>query len=271
MSALAEQTTRQAPERARISFAETLADSRVMAGRQLRKTMRKPVYIVFAFVQPVMFVLLFRYVFGGAIDTGSTDYVNFLLPGIIVQTAIFGGLVTGIGLGQDVVAGVVDRFRSLPIARSAVLFGRTAADVVMNVMTLIVMLLVGFAVGFRPGEPVWSIALALLLVLGFAYTFSWISAFIGLAVKDPETAQSAGMLWVFPLTFASSAFVPTDSMPGVVQAFAEVNPVSLAVDAARALMIGEGDALGPALGTLAWIAGLLAIFIPLAVRAFRKA
>lgn len=257
-------------ERTRLTLGEAFADSRVMASRQLRKVLRKPVYLVFAFVQPVMFVLLFRYVFGGAIDTGSTDYVNYLMPGIIVQTAIFGGLVTGIGLGQDVQAGVVDRFRSLPIARSAVLVGRTAADVVMNSMTLVVMLLVGLAVGFRPGEPVWSIALALVLVLGFAYTFSWISAFIGLAVRDPETAQSAGMMWVFPLTFASSAFVPVDSMPGWLQAFAEVNPVSLAVDAARALMIGEGDALGPALGTLAWLAGLLIVFIPLAVRAFRR-
>ncbi len=157
------------------------------------------------------------------------------------------------------------------MSRAAVLFGRTAADAVMNVMTLSVMLLVGVAVGFRPDQPIYDIALALLLVLGFSYVFSWISAFIGLSVKDPETAQSAGFIWVFPLTFVSSAFVPSDSMPGVLQAFAEINPVTLAVDAARALMIGEGDALEPALGTLAWLVGLLAIFIPLAVRAFRRA
>ncbi|MBB4660692.1 ABC transporter permease [Conexibacter arvalis] len=266
MSAVADRA-----ERSRLTLAETIADSRVMAVRQLRKVMRKPVFIVFAFVQPVMFVLLFRYVFGGAINTGGVDYVNFLMPGIIVQTAVFGALMTGIGLSEDLNAGAIDRFRSLPIARSAVLVGRTAADAVMNVLTLGVMLLVGFAVGFRPDEPVWSIALALLLVLGFSYVFSWISAFIGLAVRDPETAQSAGFIWVFPLTFASSAFVPTESMPGVVQAFADVNPVSLAVDAARALTIGYGDALGPALGTLAWLAGLLVVFVPLAVRAFRRA
>ena len=242
-----------------------------MAGRQLRKTLRRPTYIVFAFVQPVTFVLLFRYVFGGAIDTGGIDYVDFLMPGIIVQTAIFGALITGLGLTEDLKAGVVDRFRSLPIARSAVLLGRTAADAAMNVMTLTVMVLVGVAVGFRPSEPVYDLVLAFALVLGFSYVFSWISAFVGLSVRNPETAESAGFIWVFPLTFASSAFVPTDSMPGPVQAFADVNPVTLAVDAARALTVGHGDALGPALGTLAWLVGLLLVFVPLAVRAFRRA
>jgi ABC-2 type transport system permease protein/oleandomycin transport system permease protein len=157
------------------------------------------------------------------------------------------------------------------IARSAVLLGRTAADVVMNVMTLIVMVLVGLAVGFRPSEPVYELLLAFALVLAFSYVFSWISAFVGVTVKDPETAQSAGFIWVFPLTFASSAFVPTSSMPGIVGSFAAVNPVTLAVNAVRALTIGEGDALGPALGTLAWLAGLLLVFVPLAVRAFRRA
>jgi ABC-2 type transport system permease protein/oleandomycin transport system permease protein len=260
-----------APERSRLTLAETFADSRVMAGRQLRKTIRRPVYIIFAFVQPVMFVLLFRYVFGGAINTGSVGYVDFLMPGIIVQTAIFGALLTGIGLTEDIKAGVVDRFRSLPIARSAVLVGRTAADVAMNVMTLIVMLLVGVLVGFRPSEPVYNLALAFLLVLAFAYVFSWISAFVGLSVRDPETAQSAGFIWVFPLTFVSSAFVPTSSMPGALRAFADINPVTLAVDATRALSIGHGDVTAPLLGTLAWLAGLLLVFVPLAVRAFRRA
>ncbi|HEY4094946.1 MAG TPA: ABC transporter permease [Baekduia sp.] len=265
-------TTQTAPpERSRLTLAETLADSRVMATRQLRKTLRRPSLIVFAFVQPVMFVLLFRYVFGGAINTGSVSYVDFLMPGIIVQTAIFGALITGIGLTEDVKAGVVDRFRSLPIAHSAVLIGRTAADMVMNILTLCVMLLVGVAVGFRPSEPAYDLVLAFLLALAFAYVFSWISAFIGLSVKDPETAQSAGFIWVFPLTFASSAFVPADSMPGVLHAFASVNPVTLTVDAARALTIGQGDATGPALGALTWLVGLLIIFVPLAVRAFRRA
>ncbi len=139
-----------APEPLRLTLSETITDSRVMAERQLRKILRKPVYLVFAFVQPVVFVLLFRYVFGGAIDTGNVDYVDFLMPGIIVQTAVFGALLTGLGLTEDIKAGVVDRFRSLPIARSAVLLGRTAADAMVNAMTLVVMVLVGMAVGFRP-------------------------------------------------------------------------------------------------------------------------
>ncbi len=264
-------TAPRASERARLTLAETAADARVMVRRQLRKTLRKPVYIVFAFVQPVMFVLLFRYVFGGAIVTPGYDYVDFLMPGIIVQTAVFGALMTGIGLTEDLRRGVIDRFRSLPIARSAVLVGRTAADACMNVLTLTVMLLVGVAVGFRPSEPLWSVLAGLLLVLAFAYTFSWISAWVGLSVKDPETAQSAGFIWVFPLTFASSAFVPTESMPSWLQSFADVNPITLAVDAARALMIGSGDVATPLLGTLAWLAGLLLVFVPLSVRAFRRA
>jgi ABC transporter DrrB family efflux protein len=254
-----------------LTLAETANDCRAMAGRQLRKTLRRPTYVVYLFVQPIMFVLLFRYVFGGAIDTGGVSYVDFLMPGIIVQTSIFGALTTGLGLTEDMKAGVVDRFRSLPIARSAVLVGRTAADLATNTCALLVMLAVGIIVGFRPSQPFYDIVLALLLVLAFAYVFSWISAFVGLSVKDPESAQSVGFIWVFPLTFASSAFVPTDSMPQVLQWFAKINPVTLTVDAARALMIGDGDALKPALGTLAWLVGLLVIFVPLSVRAFRRA
>jgi ABC transporter DrrB family efflux protein len=262
--------TRAVPERRRLTLAETIADSRVMAERQMRKTLRRPAYLTFVLVQPVIFVLLFRYVLGGAIDTGVA-YVDFLMPGIMVQTAVFGALMTGMGLSEDLKAGVVDRFRSLPIARSAVLLGRTAADVVMNSLTLVVMVLVGVAVGFRPTEPVTDLALAFALVIGFSYVFSWISAFIGLAMKDPETVQSAGLMWVFPLTFASSAFVPIDSMPGVVRSFAAANPMTLAVDATRALTIGQGEVLSPALGTLAWLVGLLAVFVPLSVRALRHA
>jgi ABC-2 type transport system permease protein len=152
-----------------------------------------------------------------------------------------------------------------------VLVGRTAADLAMNTLTLILMLLIGLAVGFGPSEPPYMVALAFALVLAFAYVFSWISACIGLSVRNPETAQSVGFIWVFPLVFASSAFVPTGSMPGPVHAFADVNPVTLTVDAARALTIGHGHALAPMLGTLAWLAGLLLVFVPLAVRAFRRA
>ncbi|MGA9859342.1 MAG: ABC transporter permease [Solirubrobacteraceae bacterium] len=264
-------STAVARERGRLTLAETVADSRVMATRQMRKVLRRPMFVVYLFVQPVIFVLLFRYVFGGAINTGSVSYVDYLMPGIIVMTATFGALTTGLGLTEDIAGGVVDRFRSLPIARSAVLIGRTVADLVTNFVTLLVMLALGFAVGFRPSQPWWQVVLAFMLVLAFAYVFSWISAFVGVSVRNPETAQSVGFIWVFPLVFASSAFVPTTHMPGVVRAFAQVNPVTLVVDAARALTIGHADALGPALGTLTWLAALLLVFVPLSVRAFRRA
>ena len=243
----------QISERPRLTFSEVLADSKVMAVRQMRKILRRPVYVVYLFVQPVLFVLLFRYVFGGAINTGDVSYVDFLMPGIIVMTAIFGALTTGMGLADDMKAGVVDRLRSLPISRSAVLIGRTAADLVTNTVTLLVMLLIGFAVGFRPSQPIDQVVLALVLVLAFAYVFSWISVYIGLVLRDPETVQSVGLLWVVPLVFASSAFVPTSSMPGIVRSFADANPVSLTVNASRALTIGHGHVLAPTLGALAWL------------------
>jgi ABC transporter DrrB family efflux protein len=258
-------------DRGRMSVGEALSDVRVMAQRQLRKVLRRPMYVVYLFVQPVIFVLLFRYVFGGAINTGRVSYVNYLMPGIIVMTAIFGALTTGLGLTEDMAAGAVDRFRSLPIARSSVLIGRTAADLFTNFCSLLVMLAIGLLVGFRPSQPIYEIVLAFLLVLAFAYVFSWISAYVGISVRNPETAQSIGFIWVFPLVFASSAFVPTSTMPGAVRAFANVNPVTLVVDAARDLTIGGHSALGPALGTLAWLVGLLLVFVPLAVRAFRRA
>jgi len=198
-------TTNAIPERGRLTLGEVAADSRVMASRQLRKVLRRPMYVVYLFIQPVILVLLFRYVFGGAIDVGGEHYVDYLMPGIIVMTAVFGALTTGLGLTEDMKAGVVDRFRSLPIARSAVLVGRTAADLATNVLTLVLMLLIGLAIGFRPDQPVYEIALAFALILGFAYVFSWISAFVGLTVRNPETAQSVGFIWVFPLVFASSA------------------------------------------------------------------
>jgi ABC-2 type transport system permease protein/oleandomycin transport system permease protein len=257
--------------RRRLTPAEILSDTRVIAQRQLRKVLRRPMYVVYLFVQPVILVLLFRYVFGGAIATGGVSYVDYLMPGIIAMTAVFGALTTGLGITEDLAAGVIDRFRSLPIAHSALLIGRTAADLVTNAVSIVVILALGFVIGFRPGEPAWSVALALALILAFAYVFSWISAFVGISVRNPETAQSIGFIWVFPLVFASSAFVPTDTMPAGVRAFADVNPVTLVVDAARALMIGHGDALAPALGTLAWLAALLVIFVPLSVRALRRA
>ena len=264
-------TSTHFPTRRRLTPAEMVSDTSVIAQRQLRKVLRRPMYVVYLFVQPVILVLLFRYVFGGAIATGGVSYVDYLMPGIIAMTAVFGALTTGLGITEDLAAGVIDRFRSLPIAHSALLIGRTAADLATNAVSIVVILALGFVIGFRPSEPVWSVALALALILAFAYVFSWISAFVGLLVKNPEAAQSVGFIWVFPLTFISSAFVPTDTMPAALQWFAEINPVTLCVNASRALMIGDGDASGPALGTLAWLAGLLIVFVPLAARAFRRA
>jgi ABC-type polysaccharide/polyol phosphate export permease len=236
-----------------------------LAIRQLRKILRRPMYVVYLFVQPVIFVLLFRYVFGSAVNTGRVSYVNNLIPGIIVMTAVFGALTTGLGLTEDLAAGAVDHFRSLPIARSAVLIGRTAADLATNAVTLVVMLLLGVAVGFRPSQPLDQVVLAFALVLAFDYVFSWISAFVGVMVRNPEAAQSVGFIWVFPLVVASSAFVPTAHIPGIVRTFTDINPVTLVVNAARDLTIGHGDALGPALRTLTWRPGLLLVFVPLAV------
>jgi ABC transporter DrrB family efflux protein len=247
---------------------EALTDAAVMAERELAATLRKPTLVLIAVIQPVLLVLLFRYVFGGAIETPGSTYVDFLMPGILVLTAIFGSIVTGVGLSQDLQKGIVDRLRSLPIAGSAVLVGRTLSDLARAVASLALVLGIGVLVGFRPDQPVARVAAALALIVGFAYVFSWISASIGLWLRDPETVQSAGLAWVFPLTFASSAFVPTDSMPAAVAAFANVNPVTLCVDAARALMIG-GDATVPLLGTLAWFLGLMALFAPLAIRRYR--
>jgi ABC-2 type transport system permease protein len=252
------------------TLAQGLGDSLVMARRELLATVRRPALLVFAFIQPVMFVLLFVYVFGGAIRTPGVSYANFLMPGVLVQTAIFGSLFTGIGLAEDLTKGKIDRLRSLPMARSAVLFGRTLSDAVRNLATVVIMVVVGVIVGFRPSESAPKLVLALLLVLGFAYAFSWIAASIGMAIRDPETTQSAGFIWMFPLTFASSAFVPATSMPEPLKTFAtDVNPVTYTVDAVRSLSLG-GPWAHDAWIALAWIVGLLVVFVPLSVRSYRR-
>ncbi|MBO0768423.1 MAG: ABC transporter permease [Solirubrobacterales bacterium] len=258
-------------DRRHLTPAEVLSDTRVLAGRQLRKVLRRPMYVVFLFIQPVLFVLLFRYVFGGAINTGHLSYVNYLMPGIIVMTATFGSMTTGLGLTEDMAGGVVDRLRSLPISHAAILIGRTAADMVTNLVTLVVMIGIGLLVGFRPSQPIYDFILAVLLTLAFAYVFSWISAWVGLASKNPETAQSVGFIWVFPLVFASSAFTPTTHMVAPVKAFANVNPITLLTNAARDLMVGGHSATAPALWALVWMVGLLLLFVPLAVRQLRRA
>ncbi len=250
-------------------FYWTIADALVLAKRHLIQVPRIPEELIFATIQPIMFVLLFRYVFGGAIAVTGTTYVNFLMAGIFAQTVIFGSTSTGVGLANDLQKGLVDRFRSLPMAKSAVLTGRTIADLVRNTFVVIVMWSVGLLVGFRPQGNVlsWFAAAGILLLTSFA--FSWISAMIGLAVRSVEAAQSAGFIWLFPLTFASSAFVPTKSMPTWLRVFAEHQPVSLIVNAVRGLLLNNPDA-STIWSALAWCIGILIVFIPLAVWAYGR-
>ncbi len=247
----------------------TLADTLVLTKRSLTHTVRSPELLIFATIQPVMFVLLFRYVFGGAIAVRGTSYVNYLMAGIFVQSVSFGAMTTGVGLATDLTQGLVDRFRSLPMSRSAVLTGRTLGDLGRNMFTVLVMLGVGLLVGFRPhGSPLrWLGAAGLLLLISFS--LSWISATIGLLVRNVEAVQSAGFVWLFPLTFASSAFVPTPSMPGVLRAFAEHQPITQVVNAVRALVLDRpvGSAGWQA---VVWCVGILAVFVPLSVRLYRR-
>jgi ABC-2 type transport system permease protein/oleandomycin transport system permease protein len=255
--------------RGRLAWA--VVDAWVIARRNLVLTWRIPELIVFATIQPVMFVLLFTYVFGGAIDVGpGRHYVDYLMPGVFMQTVVFGAMVTGIGLAEDRQRGLIDRFRSLPMSRSALLTGRTLSDLLRNALILMIMLLVGFAVGFRFGDTtVPAVLLAFGLMLLFAYSFSWLSAVIGLSVSNAEAAQSGGFIWLFPLVFASSAFAPTGTMPGWLQAFARHQPVSVTIDAVRGLFLG-GPVASSLWQSLVWCAGLLAVFVPLAVRVYRR-
>ena len=250
-------------------LAGAVADSRALAWRNLVAYRRVPQLLVFSTIQPVVFVLMFRYVFGGAISVPGRSYVDYLMPGIFAQTVVFGAMGTAIGLATDLNAGMVERFRSLPMARSAVLAGRTTADLVRNLFVVVLMILVGFAVGFRVHTNAVAAVAAVLLVVLFGYAFSWIFATVGLAVRDAETAQAASFPVMAPLVFASTAFVPLRSMPGWLQPFAEHQPVSATVDAVRAL-VSFGPITGPVLKALAWIVGILVVFAPLAVRRYRQ-
>lgn len=250
-------------------FSQVLLDCWVMTKRNLLRYARMPQLIVFSFIQPIMFVLLFAYVFGGAIQTSTGDYIQYLLPGILVQTVLFGSMMTGVSLAEDISKGMIDRFRSLPMARGAVLAGRTITEMIRNILIVAVMTAVGYAIGFRIEHGFGNYLLAVLLITLFGFAFSWVSATIGLAVKSVETAQTAGFIWVFPLAFASSIFVPLESMKSGVRAFAEHNPITYVVDVVRALCLGTpiGDNLTYA---LIWIFGILLVFIPLAVNRYRK-
>lgn len=246
-----------------------LTDTAVMAERNLVRLPRAPDLLIGFTIQPIMFVLLFVFVFGGAISTPGYDYVDFLIPGILVQNIAFGGFYTALGLAEDLTKGLIDRFRSLPTARASVLAGRAASDVVTNLLSVVALVATGLICGFRFDAGAWEIlaGVALLLLIGFA--FSWIFAVIGLMVSSPEAANGVGFTLIFPITFISSAFVPVDSMPAGVEEFARYNPVTVMVDALRALWM-DAPAGNSVWGAVVWCAVLVAVFAPLAVRRYRR-
>ncbi len=258
-------------------------DTLALAKRNLLHYTRVPQLLVFTFVQPIMFVLLFRYVFGGTIQVLNVEYVDYLMPGIFGQIVVFGATSTAIGLAEDMGSGIIERFRSLPMVRMSVLAGRTGADLVRNTGVVMVMMVVGIAVGFRPQGSLPAIVAACLLILAFAFALSWIMALVGLKVANAEAAQAVSFPLLFPLTFASAAFVPVNSMPGWLQVFAAHQPVTVVVNAARGLMLGPETSAnlqkygvfntstsGYVIQALAWIVVILAVFVPLAVRQFNK-
>ena len=285
MSTTTESTRLPAPDhplRERATFASTVRDTWVLTRRNLLRNVRLPQVLLFSTVQPIMFLLLFTYVFGGAIGqalppVAQGEYINWLMPGLLVQISVFGAGQTAIGLTDDLSKGVIDRFRSLPMARSAVLAGRTFADLGRNAAVVTLMLLVGFLIGFRYQTSFLQFVAGVALGLAFAYSLSWVMAVIGLYVKDPEAAQSAVFLPVFPLVFASSVFLPTETMPDWLRVFADNQPITTVTNALRALMLGpgalpEGEVLATQLLiSLAWIAGITLVFSLLAIRAYRRA
>jgi ABC transporter DrrB family efflux protein len=248
----------------------TVSDTLVLARRSIMRIPRAPDLLLSFTVQPIMFVLLFVYVFGGAISTPGYDYVDFLIPGIIVQTMSFGGFVTALGLAEDLKKGLVDRFRSLPMSRGAVLAGRTLSDIATNLISIAIMIAVGLLAGFSFDAPAYDIAAGIGLMLLFGYAFSWVFAFVGLSSSSPEASQSIGFILIFPLTFVSSAFVPVDSMPAALQTFAEVNPFTTTVDAMRALFLGA-PAGNDVWGAVLWSIGIAAVFATLSVARYKRA
>ena len=246
------------------------SDTFVIVQRNLLRIPRAPDLLISFTVQPIMFVLLFAYVFGGAISTPGFDYIDFLMPGIIAQTMAFGGFVTALSLADDMKKGLIDRFRSLPMARSSVLAGRTLADVATNMLSLAIMVAVGLIIGFSFDASVLEIVAGVGLMLLFGFAFSWIFALFGLVASSPESAQALGFIIIFPLTFISSAFVPVDSMPAGLQWFAEANPFTVVVDAMRALWLGA-PAGNSVWGAVAWSVGIIAVVAPLAVSRYRRA
>lgn len=257
------------PAPCRLPASAVVSDALVIARRNLLHVLRTPELMVFATVQPIVFLLLFRYVFGGAIQVPGGRYVDYLIPGIIVQTVVFGAPSTSVGMAEDMSKGVIDRFRSLPMAPSAVLAGRTIADLVRNAFVVVLMVAAGMLVGFRLHNGLVPALAAIVLALVLGCALSWVFALVGLWVTDPEAAQLAGLLPIFPLVFASSIFTPVETMPGWLEAFAEVQPITRAANAVRALTQGGPVAVELAWTTL-WIVALLGAFVPLAVRRYRR-
>jgi ABC-2 type transport system permease protein/oleandomycin transport system permease protein len=248
-------------------------DTVAIVQRNLIAYRRVPQLLVFSTIQPVIFVIMFRYVFGGAVSAAlpaGVDYVDYLMPGIFVQTVVFGAIATAIGLATDVKSGLMERFHALPMARSAVLSGRTLADTVRNVFVVALMMAVGFLVGWRIHTGVLGLVAGAGLVVLFGFSMSWIFATVGLAVGDPETAQAASFPVLAPLVFASSAFVPIETMPAWLQTFAEHQPVSATASAVRALTLG-GPAAGDVIASIAWSVGIIAVFGTISVRLYRRA
>jgi ABC-2 type transport system permease protein/oleandomycin transport system permease protein len=256
-------------DEARPTSGQVVADAKTMTWRNLVKLRRNPELIVFSTIQPVIFVLMFVYVFGGAIRTGKVPYVDFLMAGVWVQTVTFGALNTGVGLAEDLQNGLIERFRSLPMARSAVLVGRTMADLVRNLFVVALMTIVGFLVGFEYHVTFVALLAGLLIVLFFAYALSWLSALLGLMAPNAETAQAAFFPVSAVLVFASGAFVPVNTMPGWLQAFARNQPVTKVIDAVRALTLG-GPTAGKVVAALIWVGALTVVFAFLAIRRYRQ-
>ncbi len=249
---------------------KNIADTVVITRRNLLYYLRVPQLLIFSTIQPIMFLLLFTYVFGGSIQTQAGDYINFLLPGILVQSVLFGGTATAIGLAEDLSKGLIDRFRSLPMARPAVLAGRTVADTVRNLFVVVLMITVGYIIGFRFSQGPLAAIGAIGIIILFGHVMSWVFAWVGILVKDPETAQVAGFVWVFPLVFASSVFVPTETMPALLKFFAENQPVTAITSVARVWMVG-GDMGTNLIRAIFWLLAIWFVFANLAIREYRRA
>jgi ABC transporter DrrB family efflux protein len=253
----------------RVRPTEGLRQSASLSWRTLVQIKHNPMELIDFSIQPIMFLLLFTYVFGGAIAGSTGDYLTFALPGIIVQNALFGTMNTGVGLNTDLTKGVFDRLRALPIARWAPLAGRIAADTVKQAWAMALLLGLGVLMGFRVGTGPVEVLGAFGLLLAFAVAFSWISVLVGMLVSEPDRVMIFGFAVMFPLTFVSNAFVPSDTMPGWLQGWVDVNPVTILADGVRSLLVGGPDASAIG-GALLWALGVLVVFAPLAVRAFRK-